>query len=148
MKHRILKERVFPYTREQVWEALTNPEYLSEWLMPTDFQPFVGHKFQFRTAPSMGFDGIVNCEVLLINEPNKLSYTWQGGPMKQPTVVTWTLDSVTDGTKITLKHDGFDGIKVYAVGVLLGMGWGKILNKRLPSVLEEKFDKQTQASDT
>lgn len=141
MKHQILKEREYPYSPDQVWEALTNREYLAEWLMPNDFQPYIGHRFQFRTAPSMAFDGIVNCEVLVVDKPHKLSYTWQGGPMKQPTVVTWTLASIGENsTKLTLKHEGFEGLKVYAIGVLLGMGWGRMLKNRLTVVLKDKFD--------
>jgi len=37
---------------------------MADWLMPNDFQPRLGHKFQFRTKPAPGFDGIVNCEVV------------------------------------------------------------------------------------
>lgn len=29
-----------------------------------DFEPRIGHRFQFRTEPAPGFDGVVNCEVL------------------------------------------------------------------------------------
>ena len=58
----------FPHPAEKVWECLTTPELLSQWLMKNDFKPVVGHKFNFFTKPipKMGFDGIVYCEVIEI----------------------------------------------------------------------------------
>src|SRR5262245_16211430 len=99
MKRNVVMERVYPFSPEQVWEALADSRALSEWLMENDFQPYVGHRFQFRTNPQWGFDGIVHCEVITVDKPRRLAYTWQGGPMKKPTTVTWTLRPVSKGTQ-------------------------------------------------
>lgn len=43
MDHVVI-ERTYSYSVELLWEALTDPESLAEWLMPGDFRPVVGHK--------------------------------------------------------------------------------------------------------
>jgi uncharacterized protein YndB with AHSA1/START domain len=45
---------------QEIWEYLTKPVLLEQWLMKTDFQPIAGHKFRF-TSPS---GKIINCKVL------------------------------------------------------------------------------------
>ena len=52
---------------------------LSQWLMENDIQPTVGHRFNFRAKPMGDWDGIVYCEVLEVDEPNRLVYGWKGG---------------------------------------------------------------------
>lgn len=58
----------FPHPTEIVWDYLTKPELLSEWLMENDIKPIVGHQFQFRAkaAPSIEFDGICYCKILSV----------------------------------------------------------------------------------
>jgi len=69
----------FPHPTEMVWEYLTKPELMEQWLMKNDFQPIVGHDFQLRTGPilSLDFDGIFYCKVLEIVPFKKLSYSWK-----------------------------------------------------------------------
>src|SRR5947208_1487503 len=63
----IIREAVYPHPPERVWQALTDPAALAAWLMPNDFKPQVGHKFQFRVPkPPRGWRGIVDCEVLVV----------------------------------------------------------------------------------
>jgi len=138
MRRNIVIERVYPYPPEQVWEALADGQVLSEWLMETDFQPYVGHHFQFRTKPSWGFDGIVHCEVIAVDKPRRLAYTWQGGPMKKPTTVTWTLQPIPEGTRLRLEHTGFEGLAGISVSFLLGSGWGRLLREVLPRYIEKQ----------
>jgi uncharacterized protein YndB with AHSA1/START domain len=57
--------------------------------MANDFKPVVGHQFQFRTEPTQWWNGIIDCEVLEVDEPHKLSYTWVSGG--KITTVIWTL---------------------------------------------------------
>lgn len=96
---------------ERVWHALTDPATLSEWMLfkTNDFKPVAGHVFQFRDAP--GWDGAVDCKVLEVEAPHRLSYTWETqGTDDQPhtTVVTWTLSQGEDGiTRLHLEQHGF-----------------------------------------
>jgi uncharacterized protein YndB with AHSA1/START domain len=60
--------------------------------MQNDFQPVVGHRFNFRATPMPHWNGVTDCEVLIV-EPNKrLSYSWNAsgeeaakGPKTKPT---------------------------------------------------------------
>ena len=44
-------EREMPHAPEKVWRALTQSALIEEWLMQNDFQPVIGHKFNFRARP-------------------------------------------------------------------------------------------------
>jgi uncharacterized protein YndB with AHSA1/START domain len=92
----------------RVWRALTDPVLLAKWLMPNDFRPEVGHRFTFLTdpRPNVGFDGVVHCEVLVVEPERLLRIGWRGGTLD--TTVTWTLTSEGRGTRLFLEHDGFD----------------------------------------
>jgi uncharacterized protein YndB with AHSA1/START domain len=95
---------------DRVWNALTDSETLSRWMMfkTNDFKPVVGHTFQFRDAPY--FDGVIDCEVTEVDEPNRLSYTWKTegvGGQPHATVVTWTLEDAGGVTKLHLEQSGF-----------------------------------------
>lgn len=65
----LVVEREMPHPLEKVWRALTQGPLLGEWLMQNDFQPVVGHKFNFRTTPAPHWNGVVDGEVLAV-EPN------------------------------------------------------------------------------
>jgi uncharacterized protein YndB with AHSA1/START domain len=127
-------EAVYRHPPEKVWCALTNPAALSQWLMPNNFEPHVGHKFEFRTKPAPGFDGIVHCEVLELNPPKRLVYSWSGGGLQ--TRVIWTLEPAPEGTKLRLDHTGFRGLRGWMTSRMLGKGWrSKILVRNLPALL-------------
>jgi uncharacterized protein YndB with AHSA1/START domain len=82
-------------TIEKLWAALTDSEKLAKWTMENNFRPIVGYRFQFRAKPTEYWDGIVEGEVLLVDEPNRLSYTWGTGDEKH--TVTWTLQALETG---------------------------------------------------
>ncbi len=134
MKRDIVIEVVYPHPPEKVWKALTDPNALAEWLMENDFEPRVGHKFQFRTEPKGGWSGIVDCEVLELDPPRRLSYSWKSEQLD--TVVTFTLEPVAEGTRLRLEHTGFEGFKAILVSFILSKGWKKkILRQNLPEIL-------------
>ena len=119
----------YDHSPEAVWEFLTKADLLAQWLMPNDFKPASGHKFNFLTKPmpKFGFDGIVHCEVIEIKPYTTLSYSWKGGNLD--TVVTWTLAPKGKGTVLTLEHKGFKGIKNLFPYVMMSGGWAKIGKK-------------------
>jgi uncharacterized protein YndB with AHSA1/START domain len=107
--------------------------------MPNDFEPVVGHRFEMRTKPAPGFDGIVRCEVTVVEPPQRLAYTWRGGGIE--TLVTFTLEPVAGGTRLTLVHSGFTGVKGWLISRLLGSGWrSKILRVYLPAAIGRMTD--------
>jgi uncharacterized protein YndB with AHSA1/START domain len=134
----IVLDAVYPHPPERVWRALTDPKELAAWLMPNDFAPVVGHKFQFRVKPQWGWRGIVDCEVLEVDPPRRLSYTWQGDPKYRVTTVTWSLEPAPDGTRLVLEHRGFRGFGGMLLKWMLGSGWKGMLKTSLPDVLAGK----------
>ncbi|MEH7224034.1 SRPBCC domain-containing protein [Bacillus sp. JJ1566] len=92
----------FKSSIKKVWASLTDSDTLAKWIMENDFKPVVGHKCQFRNPE---WNLIVDCEVLVVDEPYKLSYTWVGGPID--TVVTWTLKEEEGTTYLHLEQTGF-----------------------------------------
>lgn len=66
----------FETSVEKLWSALTESDKLAKWIADNDFKPVVGHRFQFRHQPNEHWDGIVDSEVLAVEEPHRLSFTW------------------------------------------------------------------------
>ena len=131
-------ERVYPHDVHKLWRALTERELISRWLMPTDFEPKLGHRFNFHTDPGLGFDGVVHCEVTEIEPPRRLAYTWRGGPID--TLMTFTLEVVsTDppATRLVIEQSGFRGLKAWLVSRILKHGNRKIFDERLPRLLDQ-----------
>ncbi len=128
-------ERVYPHARDKVWRALTDAELLGQWLMPNDFEPHVGHEFEFRTDPAPGFDGIVRCVVLELREPELLRFSWKGGPID--TVVTFRLEDASGGTRLSFTQTGFRGFKQWLVRTMLKAGFRSMYTRKLPRVLAQ-----------
>ncbi|PRY78652.1 SRPBCC family protein [Alkalibacterium olivapovliticus] len=109
----------FPFSIEKVWTALTDSKTLSKWIWSNDFEPVIGHTFQFRAEPNDWWDGIVNCKVLEIEEPYKLSYTWHSA--EEETIIVWRLEEQADGsTTLTLDQSGFSEETKVTKGAIQG----------------------------
>jgi uncharacterized protein YndB with AHSA1/START domain len=98
-------EREMPHPPEKIWRALTQGPLIEEWLMKNDFQPVVGHAFNFRSTPVPGWNGIIDSQVLLIEPNSRLSYSWS--TMGMNSVVTWTLTPTGAGTHVRMEQTGF-----------------------------------------
>jgi uncharacterized protein YndB with AHSA1/START domain len=57
----LVVEREMPHPLEKIWRALTSGPLIEEWLMKNDFQPVVGHTFNFRATPMPHWNGVVDC---------------------------------------------------------------------------------------
>ena len=97
----LVMERVFPHPPEKVWRAVSDPALLEAWLLKSDFQPVVGHKFTFRGEPTPHWDGIIPAEVLAIEPPTRLAYRWYDW------VVTLTLTPTAGGTSLRMEQAEF-----------------------------------------
>lgn len=102
---------------ERVWRALTDPELLTEWLLPVvDLELEPGAAFTFQAPPQPGWDGRVKCRFVEIEAQRKLSYTWVVGNMELETVVTFTLTPTQAGTQLSLNQSGFKPDQKQAFG--------------------------------
>jgi uncharacterized protein YndB with AHSA1/START domain len=143
-------EWFFPHEKEVVWECLTTPELITQWLMANDFAPRVGHKFEFRSKPQPGWSGIVYCEVIEVVPNKRLAYSWKSGSspekINMSTVVTWTLTEQANGTKLNLVHDGFAGFRGYMISKMMGKGWNSHIAKKFAETVEEIAKKHQTAA--
>jgi uncharacterized protein YndB with AHSA1/START domain len=142
MKRDLKLERVYPQAPERVWRALTDRRALSQWLMETDFEPRLGHRFTFRAKPQAGWDGVTYCEVTELDPPHRVAFTWRGGsgqdrPPTLDTVVRFTLTPEGSGTRLTLEHMGFRGFKAIFVSFMMKAGWTKMLRGKLGVVIAQ-----------
>ena len=53
-KRSIAFECDLPEAPEKVWRALTTPEIVSEWLLPTDLRPEAGHEIRLPRSGCQG----------------------------------------------------------------------------------------------
>jgi len=98
-------EKEMAHPPQKIWRALTQGALIKEWLMDNDFQPVVGHKFNFRSTPNPHWDGIIQSEVLEVEPDKKLSYTWNS--LGLATVVVFTLIATGTGTLLRMEQSGF-----------------------------------------
>jgi uncharacterized protein YndB with AHSA1/START domain len=98
-------EKEFPYPPEKIWRALTEGALIKEWLMDNDFQPVVGHRFTFRATPVANWNGVIDCEVQVVEPNKKLSYSW--GSLGLGSAVVWTLVATKGGTLVRMEQSGF-----------------------------------------
>ena len=115
----VVIEREVAFAPEKIWRALTQPHLIEEWLMKSDFEPVVSHRFAFRADW-----GSVDCQVLEV-EPNRtLSYTWAALGLES--VVTWTLSPTSKGTHLRMEQSGFRADQEQAYQGA-GFGWRRFL---------------------
>lgn len=137
--------RDYPYPIEEVWEVMTAPEYVAQWTTtgqggrPEGFAPEAGRKFRFVGKPTMGWAGVVYCEVQEVDAPHLLRYTWKGDEdTDDVTTVVYRLAPVPGGTRFTWEHTGFTGPGGFAMSKLLGNVRRKMLTDGVPPVLARR----------
>ncbi len=67
MSFTLSKDYAFKTTIDKAWSALTDSSKLEKWITSNDFQPVVGHTFQFRMPGNEWWDGIIKGEVLAVD---------------------------------------------------------------------------------
>lgn len=123
---------------EKVWQTITESETMSKWMMfkSNDFKPEIGHEFHLSGA--QGYDQVIQCKVIEIDEPHKLAYTWSAPGVdgqQSETLVTFTLAEVSGGTSLTLVQSGFRPEARQEIGGAK-YGWQRMLGE-LEKVLAE-----------
>jgi uncharacterized protein YndB with AHSA1/START domain len=138
----VRKEQVYAHPPEHVWVALTDPRAIAEWMMPNDFKPVVGHKFTLKVDP-VPIPGALThaaCEVLEVDRPRRLSYSMRDLSLKDPRQrevvqkITFTLEPAGAGTRLTLLHEGLEGLGFWNQW-MQRLGWSGVL-KNLGKVAE------------
>jgi uncharacterized protein YndB with AHSA1/START domain len=91
----ILKEIVLPAPREEVWEALTDPERLEEWFandVDLDLRPGGGASFRWSNGEER------HATVTDVDPERRLAFDWED----DEGTVEFTLADDVDGTRLTV----------------------------------------------
>jgi uncharacterized protein YndB with AHSA1/START domain len=99
---------------ERVFQALASREVVAWWVRPGVFDTRewagdvqVGGRWR-ASGVGNGRPYVLEGEFLEIDAPRKLVHTWHpGGAPGGSTTVTYLLDPLEGGTRITLRHSGF-----------------------------------------
>lgn len=90
----IRKEIVLPSPREEVWEALTDPERLEDWFaneVELDLRPGGGASFRWGNGEER------HATVVEVEPERHLAFEWE-----DEGEVSFTLDDDADGTRLTV----------------------------------------------
>jgi len=101
----VVIEREMAHPPEKIWRALTEGPLIEQWLMANDFEPVAGHRFTLRATPVPGWNGMIECEVLVVEPNARLTYSWVTLGMEN--TVTWMLTPTVGGTHVRMEQAGF-----------------------------------------
>jgi len=111
---RILAHVEIAASPERVFQALASKEVCDWWVRPgvfntTEWSADVRVGGRYRAAGIVrGAPYAIEGEFLEIDPPNKLVMTWhRAGMPGTPTVLTYMLEKLDGGTRLTLHHTGF-----------------------------------------
>ena len=136
----LIVERTYNAAIEKVWKAITDRDQMKEWYFDiAEFKPEKGFKFTF-TGGDDAEQYLHECEVLVADPPNKLSYSWRYPKYAGYSVVTFELFKEGERkTKVKLSHEGLDsfpkGNPNFAV-TSFTEGWNSILGDSLKNYVE------------
>jgi uncharacterized protein YndB with AHSA1/START domain len=119
---RIERIEILPVSRERVWDAITRPEQMSQWLPMVRAMDFrVGGEITFtwenERSPYPG-------RIEVIEPGRRFAFRWYSHAIGHPelklaphagTLVEFTLEEVSEGTKLTLVESGFASLPDVAV---------------------------------
>jgi uncharacterized protein YndB with AHSA1/START domain len=114
-------------TPEQIWEAITKPEFTEKYFHGATVAVRDGRRF--TSIGDLSWDE----EVLEEDPPRRLVHRWVAGYSEElaaedPSRVTWEIEPQEDGTTLlTVVHDQLDGAPKTAASVS-GIGWMYVLS--------------------
>lgn len=111
-RHSVTFERTYPTVRDDLWQALTDPDRVARW-----FAPISGELRPGGTVTAHFDDGDATFEVTECTAPERVSFNWLHGG-GAPSTVTAVLRSAGDQTALTLVHSGLEARQApgYAAG--------------------------------
>ena len=103
MKDIIIKEHLFKYPIDVVWNAISKSDEISTWFIKADFKAEEGYYYSFK---SDGEDCTEINGVVKEANPYTLVYTWVVQNTDVETLVKWILKETSEGTSLYLEHSG------------------------------------------
>jgi uncharacterized protein YndB with AHSA1/START domain len=89
---------------EKVWRALTTPEIVAEWLLPSDMKAEEGARFTLSDTAER-----IDCEVIAIEEQRSIRWRWRDEEARRgglDSTVTFEVEQTTGGgTHLRIVHE-------------------------------------------
>lgn len=138
---------IFDVSIDKVWNALTTKVAFDKWYFDIEkFNLEVGFEFEFY-----GGSYLHHCKIVEINPINKLAYTWKYPVYEGNSVVSFTLEELTDEivpqTKLTLIHEGIETFPPEDMNFSresFEAGWSEIIRISLKNYLEGNTDEDSK----
>lgn len=91
---------------ELAWRTLTDPARVALWFTDASRLGRVGDTYRL----DFGDGSVVRGEILALEPGRSFSHawTWEGAPENEVTRVSWTVEPHLGGSRVTLRHDGWD----------------------------------------
>jgi uncharacterized protein YndB with AHSA1/START domain len=128
--------------RERVWQALTDPAQVVQWMGCLRFRPVVGHIFYLQPDRALRLaDDVADaiaCRIEVLDAPRRLSFSW-GFPDVPDTWVDIRLRRIPGGTHVRLVHSGWDQFEARETEDVrggLGQAWHAVALPALRKVAE------------
>ena len=127
----ILAEIAIDASPAHVWEVMTDPRAVADWLGCMNFRPEVGATFHMQPdsakRASGDVTGATHCTIKTMTSQESLAFSWFV-PGTPETLVTMSLTPQDDGrgTVVRLVHSGWENFPADAVRpfhVQLSSGW-------------------------
>jgi uncharacterized protein YndB with AHSA1/START domain/uncharacterized protein YciI len=119
---------------ERVFRALISPEEILRWWGSEDLYKLTQWTADFRTGGPWRAEGladgsrfVIEGKFIEIDPPRKLAQTWTPDfDQGHVTRLTYVLEPIENGTRVTLRHDGFDNRAESCRNHALG--WERVLD--------------------
>jgi len=125
-------EKVINASREDVFEAFTNPQIMNQWFYPDDYVSVevecdlqIGGTFKLDTIDSTGRIFTIVGEYTEIVVPEKLVFTWSN-ELVEHSVVTVEFKDLDSRTQIVLSHEFLPEGMVKGIH---DIGWNETLER-------------------
>jgi uncharacterized protein YndB with AHSA1/START domain len=103
----VIIEKVYAAPISQVWKALTDKDEMKKWYFDVPaFKPEPGCEFEFTAGetPEKQFRHL--CRVTEVIPERKIAYTWRYDGVDGESLVSFALEPLKEGTRLTLIHEG------------------------------------------
>ena len=118
---------------ESVWQLLTDPPRIADWWgdhVSLEARP--GGRFLERWTDPAGRSVVTQGEVVRLAAPRELELTWADDDWPAQTRVRFVLEEAGNATRLTLTHDGWEGIPALRREELVrehAAGWSRHLDR-------------------
>ena len=91
---------------DTAWRTLTEPARVALWLTEASAPRRVGDTYRL----DFGEGSIVRGEIVVLDPGQAFAHrwAWDGGEAGEVTLVTWAVSPRAGGSRISLRHDGWD----------------------------------------